>query len=386
VESANAPGCDFPIQNLPVCVFSPPGGARPQLGVGIGDAVMGVSGPLEGDDFNAFFALEPRHRAEYRRQWADLLQAGARPRPLHAQADCTFYLPARVGDYTDFYASLHHATNVGKLFRPDNPLLPNYKHVPIAYHGRASSLVASGTPVVRPSGQLGQGKFGPTRELDYEMEVGFFVGPGNALGEPIPIAEARAHVVGACLVNDWSARDIQRWEYQPLGPFLAKNFATSVSPWVVTAEALAPFWTDPPPHDVPVPPYLQEPGPGALALTVEVWLRTAGMKEPVRLSRAAFEEMYWTPGQMVAHHTSNGCPMVPGDLIASGTVSGPETENRGCLLELTSKGAEPVKLPTGETRTFLEDGDEVILTGYCEREGFARIGFGQCRGAVRSAK
>jgi fumarylacetoacetase len=386
VESANVPGCDFPIQNLPVCVFSPPGDDRRQLGVGIGDSVMGVSGPLEGDDFNAFFALEPQHRAEFRRQWVDILQGGARPRPLHRQADCTFHLPARVGDYTDFYASIHHATNVGKLFRPDNPLLPNYKHVPIAYHGRASSLVASGTPVVRPCGQLGEGKFGPTRELDYEMEVGFFVGPGNALGEPIPVGEARAHVAGACLVNDWSARDIQRWEYQPLGPFLAKNFSTSVSPWVVTAEALAPFWSEPPAHDVPILPYLQELGPGALALTVEVWLRTATMKEPVRLSRAAFAEMYWTPGQMVAHHTSNGCALVPGDLIASGTVSGPEKENRGCLLELTSKGAEPVKLPGGETRTFLEDGDEVILRGYCERDGFARIGFGQCRGVVRPAK
>jgi fumarylacetoacetase len=386
VESANAPGCDFPIQNLPLGVFIPPGAFTPRAGVAIGDSILDASQWLPHEALDGYFARPPRDRADLRQEWAKVLEAGAPQRELFRQADCALLLPARVGDYTDFYASIHHATNVGKLFRPDNPLLPNYKHVPIAYHGRASSLVASGTPVVRPSGQLGEGKFGPTRELDYEMEVGLFVGPGNAPGEPIPISEARAHVAGACLVNDWSARDIQRWEYQPLGPFLAKNFATSVSPWVVTAEALAPFWTDAPAHDVPVLPYLQESGPGALDITVEVWLRTATMKEPVRLSRAAFREMYWTPGQMVAHHASNGCPMVPGDLIASGTVSGPQKENRGCLLELTSKGAEPVRLPSGEMRTFLEDGDEVILTGYCERQGFTRIGFGQCRGVVKPAR
>ncbi len=385
VESANPPGCDFPIQNLPLCVFSPPNDGRPRLGVGIGDAILDVSEPIGRESHNAFFALSPAHRADFRKQWVKLLEVGAPTRPLHSQADCTYYLPAAVGDYTDFYASIHHATNVGKLFRPDNPLLPNYKHVPIAYHGRASSLVVSGTPVRRPNGQLGEGKFGPTRELDYEMEVGFFVGPGNALGEPIPIREARSRIAGACLVNDWSARDIQRWEYQPLGPFLAKNFATTVSPWVITAEALAPFWTDAAPHDAPVLPYLREDGAGALDITVEVWLRTSAMKQAVRLSRAAFREMYWTPGQMIAHHTSNGCPMAPGDLIASGTVSGSEKENRGCLLELTSKGAEPVQLPGGETRTFLEDGDEVILTGYCVRDGFSRIGFGSCRGAVLPA-
>lgn len=384
VASANVPGCDFPIQNLPLCVFVPPQfGAR--VGVAIGDSILDASEWLPGETLNGYFALPPTERAELRKNWVRALEAGAPRRELFRQAECNLLLPAVVGDYTDFYASIHHATNVGRLFRPDNPLLPNYKHVPIAYHGRASSLVASGTPVVRPCGQVGEGKFGPTRELDYEMEVGLFVGPGNAPGEPIPVTEARAHLAGACLVNDWSARDIQRWEYQPLGPFLAKNFATSVSPWVVTAEALAPFWTSAPAHDVPVLPYLQEPGPGSLGVTVEVWLRTAAMAEPVRLSRAAFAEMYWTPGQMVAHHTSNGCPLVPGDLIASGTVSGPQKENRGCLLELTSKGAEPVRLPTGETRTFLEDGDEVILTGSCERVGFARVGFGQCRGVVRPA-
>lgn len=388
VESANAPGCDFPIQNLPLGVFVPPEGKGTRIGVAIGDSILDASAWIGGTKLNEYFALTPAQRADLRKDWVGALEEGApaRERDLFKLSECSLLLPASVGDYTDFYASIHHATNVGKLFRPDNPLLPNYKHVPIAYHGRASSLVVSGTPVVRPCGQLGEGKFGPTRELDYEMEVGLFMGPGNALGEPISIRDARARVAGVCLVNDWSARDIQRWEYQPLGPFLSKNFATTVSPWVVTAEALAPFWTDAPAHDVPMLPYLQEPGMGALDLTVEVWLRGAAMAEPIRLSRAAFKEMYWTPGQMVAHHTSNGCPLAPGDLIASGTVSGPEKDNRGCLLELTSKGADPLRLPNGEVRTFLEDGDEVQMRGYCERAGFARIGFGWCRGAVRAAR
>jgi fumarylacetoacetase len=386
VESANDPRCDFPIQNLPLGVFVPPNAAQARIGVAIGECILDASEWLSGDLLNAYFGMPQTQRADLRKQLVKVLEAGAAPRELRKLSECTLLLPVRIGDYTDFYASIHHATNVGKLFRPDNPLLPNYKHVPIAYHGRASSLVVSGTNVVRPHGQLGEGKFGPTRELDYEMEVGLFLGPGNALGEPIPISEARSHVAGVCLVNDWSARDIQRWEYQPLGPFLAKNFATSVSPWVVTAESLAPFWTDAIPHDVPILPYLQEQGPGALDIQVEVWLRTAKMTESVRVSRAPFKEMYWTPGQMVAHHTSNGCPLVPGDLIASGTVSGPEKDNRGCLLELTSKGTDPVHFPSGETRTFLEDGDEVTMTAYCEREGFARIGFGSCRGVVQSAR
>lgn len=386
VESANAPGCDFPIQNLPLCVFIPPGMPTADpisfVGVVIGDYVMGVQEWLVGTRLNGYFALPLGQRASLRRDWVKALEVGARKRALFAQSECTFVLPSAVGDYTDFYASIHHATNVGKLFRPDNPLLPNYKHVPIAYHGRASSLVVSGTPVRRPNGQLAEGKFGPTRELDYEMEVGFLLGPGNNLGEPIAIANAVEHIAGVCLVNDWSARDVQRWEYQPLGPFLAKNFATSVSPWVVTAEALAPFHCDSAPHDVPILPYLQEGPGGAFDITVEVSLRTPSMSEAVRVSRAAFREMYWTPGQMVAHHTSNGCRVRPGDLIASGTVSGPLKENRGCLLELTSKGTDPLRLPNGEMRTYLEDGDEVILTAYCERPGFARIGFGGCRGVV----
>lgn len=385
VESANRPGCDFPVQNLPVGVFQAPGESRARLGVAIGDAILDVGEWLAGDTLNGYFALPAARRRDLRREWSRALEAGAAPRPLYSQAECVMRLPAVVGDYTDFYASIDHATNVGRMFRPDNPLLPNYRHVPIAYHGRSSSLVVSGTPVRRPCGQLGEGKFGPTRELDYEVELGAFLGPGNALGEPIPVGQAAGHVAGVCLLNDWSARDVQRWEYQPLGPFLAKNFATSLSPWVVTAEALEPFRTGAKPHEAPVLPYLQEGGPGAFDITVEAWLRTPKLAEPMRLSRAAFRDMYWTLGQMVAHHTSNGCPIRPGDVIGSGTVSGPERENRGCLLELTWKGTEPVRLPNGEPRTFLEDGDELILTGYCEREGFAHIGFGTCRGTVTPA-
>jgi fumarylacetoacetase len=291
-------------------------------------------------------------------------------------------LPVAIGDYTDFYASLDHAMNVGKMFRPDAPLLPNYKHLPIAYHGRASSIVVSGTPVRRPAGQLGAGQFGLSKELDYEVELGALVGPGNALGQPIPIAKAEQHLVGVCLLNDWSARDIQRWEYQPLGPFLAKNFATSISPWIVTAEALDPFRVAAPEHDLAVLPYLQSSGPDAFDITVEVWLRTPNMIEPARVSRAFFKDMYWTFGQMIAHHTSNGCSLRAGDLLGSGTISGPQRENRGCLLELTSRGQEPLHLPNGERRSFLKDGDGVILKGYCARDGFRRIGFGSCSGTV----
>jgi fumarylacetoacetase len=306
-------------------------------------------------------------------------------------------VPAAIGDYTDFYASVDHATNVGSMFRPDNPLLPNYKWVPIGYHGRASSIVPSGTPVVRPRGQskppeAAAPAFGPSRSLDYEMELGLFVGPGNRRGEPIPLARAEEQIFGFCLVNDWSARDLQSWEYQPLGPFLAKNFATTISPWVVTLEALEPFRAPAlvrPPGDPAPLPYLDAPGNaerGAVAVTVEVYLSSARMRregtEPVRLSRGSAADLYWTPAQFVAHHSSNGCDLRPGDLLASGTISGPAKESRGCLLELTWRGAEPLALPGGETRTFLEDGDEVIMRGYCERPGAARIGFGECRGQI----
>jgi len=305
-------------------------------------------------------------------------------------------LPAQIHDYTDFYASVFHATNVGSMFRPDNPLLPNYKYVPIGYHGRASSVVVSGTPVHRPSGQLQDGSAAPvfalSRQLDYECEVGVFVGAGNRLGEPVPIAEAEDQLFGICLVNDWSARDIQRWEYQPLGPFLAKNFATTISPWVVTLDALEPFriprYRRPEGDPAPLA-YLEcdrDRESGGIALTLEVWLATSKMRAgglaPIRLSRAGFEYMYWTLAQMLAHHTSNGCNLQPGDLLASGTVSGPEKDARGCLLELTWRGTEPVSLPSGEVRKFLEDGDEVILRGYAERPGARRIGLGECRGTL----
>jgi fumarylacetoacetase len=326
---------------------------------------------------------------------------------LVSQADVDMFLPAVVGDYTDFYASIFHATNVGKLFRPDNPLLPNYKYIPIGYHGRASSLVPTGTPVRRPSGQTRDGdhdpnkvpndapKFGPTRALDYEVELGFFVGAGNRLGKSIPIREAEEHIFGICLVNDWSARDIQAWEYQPLGPFLGKSFATSLSPWVVTMEALAPFRTpaftraegDPAPL-----PYLFDPSDqeqGGLNLCLEVSLLSVRMREagiaPVVLGRSNFRDMYWTMAQMLTHHASNGCNLRAGDLLASGTVSGADKTARGCLLELTSRGKDPVTLPTGEPRKFLEDGDEIILRGCCEREGFRRIGLGSCRGTILPA-
>jgi fumarylacetoacetase len=307
-------------------------------------------------------------------------------------------VPVRIGDYTDFYASIHHATNVGRMFRPDNPLLPNYKWVPIGYHGRASSIVPSGRAIRRPVGQTRDDAeappvFGPSRRVDYELEIGAVIGRGNGLGTPIPISTAEAHLAGLCLVNDWSARDIQTWEYQPLGPFLAKSFATTVSPWLVTLDALAPFRapaaerasTDPAPL-----PYLEDDEDrayGGFAIEVSVWLTSARMRaegrEPFRVSEANFaSSLYWTLAQLVAHHTSNGCNLRPGDLLASGTVSGPSAESRGCLLERTWRGSEPLTLPTGETRRFLEDGDEVSMRGRCERPGFRPIGFGECRGMV----
>jgi fumarylacetoacetase len=305
--------------------------------------------------------------------------------------------PADIGDYTDFYSSIYHATNVGKMFRPDSPLLPNYKYVPIGYHGRASSIVLSGADVTRPSGQaLPTGAstptFGPSQMLDYEAEIGFFVGQGNELGDPIAIEDAEEHLFGICLVNDWSARDIQSWEYQPLGPFLSKNFATSISPWIVTWEALEPYRIPAffrPPGDPPPLPHLsseRDKNEGGIDLVIEVYIRSMMMREghlrPSRLSEASLAEMYWTPAQMLTHHASNGCNLRPGDLLASGTVSGPERGSQGCMLELTRRGADPVALPTGEERKFLHDGDEIILRGYLRREGAARIGLGECSGLV----
>lgn len=385
VESANRAGCDFPIQNLPLGVFRTARDPQPRLGVAIGDAILDIRRWLHGESLNSYMSLSTTQRRYLRRQLSKALAKGSPARELTPQSNCEMLLPAHIGDYTDFYASIHHATNVGRMFRPDNPLLPNYKHVPIAYHGRASSIVITGTPVRRPLGQLGEGRFGPSQELDYEVELAAYLGPGNALGTSIPIANSEEHIVGVCLLNDWSARDIQRWEYQPLGPFLAKNFATSISPWLITLEALEPFRTPAMPHDVPVLPYLESGKPGGFDITLEVWLKTAHLTEPVLISHSSFKDMYWTLAQMVAHHASNGCPLRPGDLIASGTVSGPEKINRGCLLEQTWKGAEPLHLPDGETRLFLQDGDEVIVCGYCSREGFARIGLGSCRGAILPA-
>jgi fumarylacetoacetase len=309
-------------------------------------------------------------------------------------------VPAQIGDYSDFYASVYHATNVGSMFRPENPLLPNYKWVPIGYHGRASSIMVSGASVQRPRGQTKDPDgdspvFRPTQALDYEMEVGCFVGPGNPLGQSVPIDQAERHLFGLCLVNDWSARDIQSWEYQPLGPFLSKSFATTVSPWVVTMEALEPYRVaafQRPTGDPAPLSYLDSPNTqrrGGLDLSVEVYLVTAKMRAaglpPARLSRGNAADLYWTLGQMFTHHTSNGCNLRPGDLFATGTISGQGKDSRGCLLELTWRGSEPLSLPTGETRKFLEDGDEVILRASCERQGAARIGFGECRGIVLPA-
>ena len=405
VESANRPDSDFPIQNLPFGVFRP-GQGSPRVGVAIGESILdagecvrlGYLGgtaaeALQDRSLNAFLRLGPEHWSDVRRQLSRLLRSDSKDRlanVLHDASSCEMLLPAEIGDYTDFYCSVFHATNVGSMFRPDNPLMPNYKYLPVGYHGRASSVVVSGTPVRRPSGQLesnGAVTFEPSRLLDYELEVGFFVGPGNQLGEPVSISEAADHIFGLCLLNDWSARDIQRWEYQPLGPFLAKSFGTSISPWIVTAEALAPFRSPafPRPEGDPPPlPYLddeRDQASGGVDLTLEVWLQTARMTVPVRVSQGNFRDMYWTIAQMLTHHASNGCNLRPGDLIGSGTVSGREKSERGCLLELTWRGAEPLDLG-GEPRKFLEDGDEVILRGYCEREGARRIGFGECRGTV----
>lgn len=415
VGEANDPNGDFPIQNLPYGVVDGFAAVR------IGDRALGLrdaheagllSRELSDDpDFtlaigapflNLIAELNADLRSRLRSEIAGLLAEGARARggvePLLIDvAESSVELPFAVGDYTDFYASLHHATNVGSMFRPTNPLLPNWKHVPIGYHGRASSIVVSGTPVIRPCGQTvagdeGPPSFGPSRLLDYELEVGFFVGSRTAMGERIDIRDAWNRIFGFCLVNDWSARDIQKWEYQPLGPFLAKNFATTVSPWVVTTGALDPFCVSGPVRtkDDPLPlPYLADPNGRNVDIELEVLIssekmRAAGMA-PTLVSRGSFKDMFWTPAQMLAHHTSNGCNMEPGDLLASGTVSGPEKDSRGCLLERTWRGTEPLTLGDGTERKFLLDGDEVIMRGHCRRAGRPRIGFGECRGIVGAA-
>ena len=417
VDSANAEGTDFPIQNLPFGVFRRlDHEEQPRIGVAIGDQILdlsrchearlldGLSRELQeavtAPTLNSLMSLGRSAMAQLRPRLTKILGAdgwGADPKLLVPIDQAELQLPVAIGDYTDFYASIYHATNVGRLFRPDNPLLPNYKHLPIAYHGRSSSIVVSGSDIIRPSGQAKpldaqQPVFGPSNRLDYELEIGAFVGTGNTLGQPVALDEAEAHIFGLCLLNDWSARDIQAWEYQPLGPFLAKNFATTISPWVVTFEALAPFRSPAfarPPQDPPPLPYLTSTDndrAGGFDIRVEAFLRSAQMREeghePLRLSRNSFRELYWTLAQMLTHHTSNGCNLRTGDLLGSGTVSGPRSDSLGCLLEITRQGTEPLTLPTGEERRFLADGDEIMIHGYCERDGYARIGFGECRGLI----
>jgi fumarylacetoacetase len=413
------------LQNLPLGVFSSDGSA-PRAGVAIGEHIFDLQVALEaglfdgaarsaveamqGGQLNAFFNLGREARVALRTRLLELFSEGSTHRgSIEAQgatllplaADCQLHLPARISDYTDFYVGIEHAQNVGKLFRPDNPLLPNYKHVPIGYHGRASTVRASGTDVRRPKGQTlpagaSEPTFGPCARLDYELELGIWIGQGNEMGDSIAIGDAADHIAGFCLLNDWSARDIQAWEYQPLGPFLSKSFITSVSPWVVTAEALEPFRTAQPkrPEGDPQPlPYLfdkRDQDGGAFDIELEVLLLTEAMREqnlPAhRLTLSNTRYMYWTVAQMVAHHSVNGCQLQAGDLFGSGTLSGPENGQFGSLLEITEGGKKPIELASGEVRKFLEDGDEIILRARCARDGFASIGFGECRGKVLAAR
>ncbi len=426
IESANAPDTDFPIQNLPFCFFYQKDALdHERLGFAVGDKILDFEGCWKQEifggrdteeyktleDFTYDFSLNrgvanlnQKLLSFIRRRLVEVLSESADEKTrkvveanLLPVSECEFLVPFEIGDYTDFYCSIYHATNVGAMFRPDNPLLPNYKYVPIGYHGRASSIVISGTEITRPKGQNRTDAeqppvYIPCKNLDYEMEVGFFVGKGNELGETVSIEKAEEHIFGLCLVNDWSARDIQAWEYQPLGPFLAKNFATSISPFIVTMEALAPFRTPAfaRPEGDPAPlPHLysvENETEGGFDIKLEVYIQTPKMRddnlEPFLISRSNMKDLYWTIGQMLAHHASNGCNLQIGDLMATGTVSGKEKDERGCLLEMTWRGKEPIQFPNGEERRFLEDGDEVIFRGFCEREGFRRIGFGECCGRI----
>jgi fumarylacetoacetase len=421
VASANQEQTDFPIQNLPFAVFRRQGRTEAYRGgVAIGDQILDLSAvagsgvfsgavaaavqAASGDSLNALMALgQPAWSALRLGLSRALREAAPEQAKLTAclvpQAAAEYNLPARIGDYTDFYTSVHHATNIGRQFRPDNPLLPNFKWIPIGYHGRASSIGVSGQRFTRPLGQtMAPGasapSLGPCKRLDYELELGVFVGSGNAQGKPIAINEAEASVFGMCLLNDWSARDIQAWEYQPLGPFLSKNFASTISPWIVTLEALSPYrvaFTRP--ADDPQPlPYLDSPAnsaQGALDIQLEVLLQTQFMREQdqaaTRLTHTSYRHAYWTVAQIVAHHTINGCNLQPGDLMGTGTLSGSTLDEAGALIELTVGGKQPLTLPNGETRTYLEDGDAVVLRGWCEKPGAARIGFGQCVGTVLPA-
>ena len=403
VESANGPGTDFPIQNLPFGRFRVASDLDWHIGVAIGDQVLDLQRArlVETHDMKQLLRLRPEARASLRLAISEGLRAGSAKEALFRaaltpQTQVELGLPCEIGDYTDFYIGIHHATAVGKLFRPDSPLLPNYKWVPIGYHGRASSINVSPSRFRRPLGQQrgaddSQPVFGPTQRLDYELELGLVIGRPNAQGEPIAIGDAEDHLFGVALFNDWSARDIQAWEYQPLGPFQSKNFASTLSPWVVTMEALAPFRAPfVRPEGDPQPlPYLDSPAnraQGAIAIELEVWLQTAAMQQAGhggdRLSRSNFTDGYWTAAQLVTHHSVNGCNLQSGDLLGTGTLSGPGAGQGGSLLELTQGGKQAIRLSNGETRSFLEDGDTVILRGFCQRNGFRRIGFGECRGTV----
>jgi fumarylacetoacetase len=416
VESANAPGCDFPIQNLPFGAFRSAPDRQPRVGVAIGDQILDVSAAAASVDglaaaaanscgapfLNPLMAMGPQAWSALRLALSRALSADGdmRLRPfLTPMARVEMSMPVAFRNFTDFFASIFHATNAGRLFRPDNPLSPNYKYVPVAYHSRASSVRISGIPVKRPSGQRkgpdGPPRFAPSQLLDFELELGTFVGTASELGRAVAISEAAKTIFGYCLLNDWSARDIQAWESQPLGPFLGKNFATTISPFVVTADALAPFHTaaftrlegDPAP--LPHLDDAKDRADGGLDITLEAYLLTEAMRRngspPHRLTRSAFSQMYWTQAQMIAHHTSNGCNLEIGDLMGSGTVSGPEPSSWASLLELTARGANPIALPNGEKRTFIEDGDEIILRGFCEKTGRVLIGFGECRAMVLPA-
>lgn len=411
IASANRPDTDFPIQNLPYGRFQRQEGVPWSLGVAIGDQVLDLAAAstaglalhpaLAAGDLAGFMALGPTASREARHVLSGALTEGsplavALAACLLPQSGVQMGLPCEIRGYTDFFTGIHHAQEASRIMMPGQPLVPNYKWVPIAYHGRTSSIVPSGTAVRRPRGQHSAdgsaAVFGPSQRLDYELEVGVLVGCGNALGEPVPIGEAEQHWFGLVLLNDWSARDVQQWETRPLGPFLAKNFATSISPWVVTREALAPFRVPAlqRPDGDPAPlPHLhdeRDARAGGIALTLEAWLQSSTMDAPHRLMQSHFRESaYWTVAQMVAHHTSNGCNLQPGDLLGTGTQSGPGAGQGGCLLELTEGGSQPITLPNGERRAFLEDGDRVILRAHCEAGGWRRIGFGDCAGMVRPA-
>ena len=423
VASAQAAGTDFPIQNLPFAVFRRTGSAEAwRGGVAIGDQVLDLAAVAKtgaitgeaacalqaatGDSLNALMALGAPAWSALRLALSRALREGAAERAqletcLVAQGAVEYTVPARIGDYTDFYTSIHHATNIGRLFRPDNPLMPNYKWIPIGYHGRASSIVVSGQDFRRPVGQTKAPDadapvLRASQRMDIELELGVFIGSANALGEPVTMAQAESHVFGFTLLNDWSARDIQPWEYQPLGPFLAKNFATTVSPWVVTLEALAPYRVAPParPAGDPAPlAYLDSSfnqASGAIDVELEVRVQTPRMREQGQeaacIVTTNYRHAYWSFAQMVAHHTVNGCNLQPGDVLGTGTLSGPSLDQAAAFIELTAGGKNALTLPNGETRTWLQDGDTVVLRGHCTRAGAARIGFGECRGTVLPAR